>query len=1131
MKQYKLVNNIMGWLTFVIAAFVYCSTIEPTASFWDCPEFIVTGYKLEIGHPPGSPFFMLTANLFSQFVSDPSMVAKMVNTMSALLSATTILFLFWTITHLTCKLILKSWDELNLTKLIAIEASGLVGALIYTFSDTFWFSAVEGEVYAYSSAFTAIVFWLILKWEDHADEPHSDRWLVLIAYMMGLSIGVHLLNLLCIPAIVLVYCYRRFPTVETKGSLVALCISFVILAAVLYGVVPGIITVGGWFELFFVNTLGMSFNTGTIIYIVLLVASVVWAIFESYTVQSKLRENISFMLAFALLGIPFYGFGWRAVVTGVVILAILWWLLNFKRTVEKKKRYVVSSRIKNTTLLCMLMLMIGYSSYTIVVIRSTSNPPMDQNSPEDIFSLGRYLSRDQYGYRPLFYGQTYASEYKMGPVNADGYATPEFTDGAPIYNRTEKRSANEKDSYYVSGHNSQVKFEQNVFFPRMYSAQHAGLYPGWVGGITGRQVPSVYHPGETITIPTAWENLKFFISYQCNWMYWRYFMWNFVGRQNDIKSDGELEHGNWISGIKWLDDARLGDQSKLPDELQHNKGHNVFYALPFLLGIIGLFWQAWRGRRGIRQFWVVFFLFFMTGLAIVFYLNQTPNQPRERDYAYAGSFYAYAIWCGIGVAAIIDLVKKYLKQSNVVVASIVSLLCLLVPIQMASQTWDDHDRSNRYTCRDFGANYLRSLTGKNPIIFTNGDNDTFPLWYNQEVEGVGTDARVCNLSYLNTDWYIDQMKRPAYGSPALPISWPRIDYVEGTNDQLRVNPDMKQQLRELYKSDPEDAKKIFGDDPFELKNVMKYWVRNDFTPEQRQLIHDVLGYDNNDISSNLHCVPSDTLYMTIDKDAVRKSGMLMALDSIPDKMLISLSGHNYLGKSDLMMLEIISNSNWTRPVYVATTVGEDNFMNLGDNFVQQGLANRITPFTTRLDGAQRFDAEKTYDAVMKRFKYGNLSHPGLYIDETTMGMCWTHRRLLARLAMQLAADGEKQKAVNVLNKAEKEIPEYNVPLNFMSGGADMARAWALAGNMKKAQAYADKTWRVVSQYVNFYLSLQGNAFINEQQSCLQNFYYMQDICNAYRMISPKLYDAKMREFMSLTQRYQAKGGQLPSPQQ
>ncbi|MGI6222525.1 MAG: protein O-mannosyl-transferase family [Prevotella sp.] len=1131
MKQYKLVNNIMGWLAFVIAAFVYCSTIEPTASFWDCPEFIVTGYKLEIGHPPGSPFFMLTANLFSQFVSDPSQVAKMVNVMSALLSATTILFLFWTITHLTRKLILKSWDELNLTKLIAIEASGLVGALIYTFSDTFWFSAVEGEVYAYSSAFTAIVFWLILKWEDHADEPHSDRWLVLIAYMMGLSIGVHLLNLLCIPAIVLVYCYRRFPNVETKGSLVALCVSFVIVAAVLYGVIPGIITVGGWFELFFVNTLGMSFNTGTIIYIVLLVASVVWAIFESYTGASLKRENISFMLAFALLGIPFYGFGWKAVVTGVVILAILWWLLNYRRTVEKKKQYLITSRIKNTTLLCLLMLMIGYSSYTIVVIRSTSNPPMDQNSPEDIFSLGRYLSRDQYGYRPLFYGQTYASEYKMGHVNADGYATPEFTDGAPIYNRTEKRSADEKDSYYVSAHNSQVKYEQNMLFPRMWSSQHASLYPGWVGGITGKQVPSVFHPGETITIPTEWENFKFFISYQCNWMYWRYFMWNFVGRQNDIKSDGELEHGNWISGIKWLDNARLGDQSKLPDELQHNKAHNVFYGLPFLLGIIGLFWQAWRGRRGIRQFWVVFFLFFMTGIAIVFYLNQTPNQPRERDYAYAGSFYAYAIWCGIGVAAIIDLVKKYLKQSNVVVASIISLLCLLIPIQMASQTWDDHDRSNRYTCRDFGANYLRSLTGKNPIIFTNGDNDTFPLWYNQEVEGVGTDARVCNLSYLNTDWYIDQMKRPAYGSPALPIKWSRIDYVEGTNDQVRVNAGMKQQLAELYKVDPEDAKKIFGEDPFELKNVMKYWVCNDFTPEQLQLIQNVLGYSSSEISENLHCIPSDTLYMTIDKNAVKQSGMLMALDSIPDKMTISLSGHNYLSKSDLMMLEIISNSNWTRPVYVATTVGEENFMNLGDNFVQQGLANRITPFTTRLEGAQRFDAEKTYEAVMNRFKFGNLSHPGLYIDETTMGMCCTHRRLMARLALELATKGEKQKAINVLNKAEKEIPDYNVPINFISGGSDLAKAWALVGNKQKAKEYADKTWKVVSQYVNFYLQLQGKAFASEQQSCLQQFYYMQDVCKAYGLINQQLYNNKTQEFMNYTQRYAAKGGQLPSPQQ
>ena len=397
MKQYKLVDNVMGWLAFAIAAFVYCSTIEPTASFWDCPEFISTGYKLEVGHPPGAPFFMLTANLFSQFASDPTQVARMVNIMSALLSATTILFLFWSITHLVRKLILKDWSELTNAKLIAIEASGLVGALIYTFSDTFWFSAVEGEVYAYSSALTALVFWLILKWEDHADEPHSDRWLVLIAYIMGLSIGVHLLNLLCIPAIVLVYCYRRYPNIETKGSLLALLVSFVVIAAVLYGVVPGIITVGGWFELLFVNVLGMPFNTGEIIYIVLLVAAVCWAIWETYQEGHDRRQNIAFVVAVALLGIPFYGYGWSAVVIGVVVLALLWWVLNYKKTIDKKAVPVVGARLKNTVLCCLLMLMIGYSSYALIVIRSSANPPMDQNSPEDIFTLGSYLSRDQYG--------------------------------------------------------------------------------------------------------------------------------------------------------------------------------------------------------------------------------------------------------------------------------------------------------------------------------------------------------------------------------------------------------------------------------------------------------------------------------------------------------------------------------------------------------------------------------------------------------------------------------------------------------------------------------------------------------------------------------------------------------------
>ena len=1010
MKQFKLVDNILGWLAFFIAAFVYCSTIEPTASFWDCPEFITTGYKLEIGHPPGAPFFMLTANLFSQFASDPSQVALMVNTMSALLSATCIMFLFWTITHLTRKLILKDWSQLTTGKLIAIEASGLVGALIYTFSDTFWFSAVEGEVYAYSSAFTAIVFWLILKWEDHADEPHSDRWLVLITYMTGLSIGVHLLNLLCLPAIVLVFYYRKFPNANLKGSLIALFISFVLVAAILYGVVPGIIKVGGWFELFFVNVLGCPFNTGEIIYIILLVAIVIWAIYESYNNKNQKRENISFLLSVAMLGVPFYGFGISAFIIGIIVLAALWFVLKWKRG----KELLVSSRIKHTALLCMLMLMIGYSSYALIVIRSSANPPMDQNSPEDIFTLGSYLSRDQYGDSPLLFGQAYTSQVQF---DRDGeYCKPRMKQGAPIYQRKEKASADEKDSYFIVRYKTDYIYAQNMVFPRMWDAAHASAYESWMGGVDGTQVP-YDRCGEPITVkmPTQMENIRFFLSYQCNFMYWRYFMWNFAGRQNDIQGNGELEHGNWISGIPFFDNWRLGDQSKLPDDLKDNKGHNVFYCLPLLLGLIGLFWQAYRGQRGIRQFWVVFFLFFMTGLAIVIYLNQTPMQPRERDYAYAGSFYAFAIWCGIGVAAIIDLLKR-LNINGTAVSAIVSILCLLVPIQMASQTWDDHDRSGRYTCRDFGQNYLMSMQDKgNPIIFTNGDNDTFPLWYNQEVEGARTDARVCNLSYLQTDWYIDQMCRQAYNSPSVPITWPRLDYCSGTNEYVEVVPELKQQILDFYKTNPKEAKATLGDNPFEVKNVLKHWVRD--------------GKDD------MHVIPTDTLYLTIDKEAVRKSGMMMASDSIPDQMIISLKGKNALYKGDLMMLEMISQCNWTRPVYVAITVGQENYMNLGDNFIQEGLANRITPFTTNAPGMKNFDTERVYTNLMTRFKFGGLDKKGIYLDETVMRMCYTHRRLFAQLALNLIQEGKKDKAAKALAYAEKVIPAYNCLL-YTSDAAD-----------------------------------------------------------------------------------------------
>ena len=1109
MKQFRLVDNVLGGLTFLIAAFVYCSTIEPTASFWDCPEFITTGYRLEIGHPPGAPFFMLTANLFSQFASDPTQVAYWVNIMSALLSATCILFLFWSITHLTRRLLIDRWDELSTAKLIAIEASGLVGALIYTFSDTFWFSAVEGEVYAYSSAFTAVVFWLILKWEDHADEPHSDRWLVLIMYMTGLSIGVHLLNLLCLPAIVLVYYYKRWPNANLKGSLIALGVSIVMLAAVLYGVVPGLITVGGWFELFFVNSLGMPFNTGLYIYILLLVGVVVWAIYETQNATEKnwRRQNLAFLLAVGMLGIPFYGWGWTAALIGVVVLAVLWFVLNRRY----QKQPLVPVRLKNTVLLCMLMLMVGYSTYALIVIRSDANPPMDQNSPEDIFTLGDYLGRDQYGSRPLLYGQAYTS---LPLLESDGqYCRAVASKGKPVWQRKEKASEDEKDSYFVVRTKDEYKYAQNMLFPRMWDQGHTRDYEAWMGEISGTEVP-YDRCGDPVMVkvPNQFENLRFFLSYQCNWMYWRYFMWNFAGRQNDLQGHGDLEHGNWITGIPFLDNLRLGDQSQLPDELKQNKGHNVFYALPLILGLIGLFWQSLRkGQKGIQQFWVVFFLFFMTGLAIVVYLNQTPVQPRERDYAYAGSFYAYAIWCGMGVVAIYDLLEKKLKKNLVPLAGIIGLVCLIVPIQMASQTWDDHDRSGRYTCRDFGQNYLMSLQDEgNPIVFTNGDNDTFPLWYNQDTEGFRTDARVCNLSYLQTDWYIDQMLRPAYESPSVPITWSRLEYCAGTNEVVQIEPSLEKEVMELYKTQPEEAKAQLGEDPFELKNILKYWVRS--------------------TDKNFHVIPTDTVYMTIDKEAVRKSGMLVQGDSIPDKMVISLKGKSALYKNDLMMLEMVASTNWVRPLYVALTVGEENFMNLGDNFVKEGLVNRITPFTTNIKGKvvpgmTNFDTEKTYNNVMNRFKFGGVSTKGIYLDETVLRMCYTHRHLMAELAAHLIAEGKKDKAAKVLEKAEKEMPTYSVPADYRSGSADMARCYAQLGNKAKAKELLNDLWKKSKQYMNWYTQLEGGRFVSSQQDCLYHIYLMQQMQQIAELIDGKYAEKLENEFELVLSKYESKGGQ------
>jgi hypothetical protein len=1104
MKQYKTVNNLAGWITFLIAATVYCLTIEPTASFWDCPEFITTGYKLEVGHPPGAPFFMLTANLFTQFVSDPAQVAKMVNYMSALMSAACILFLFWSITHLVRKLVVKDEENITTSQLITIIGSGLVGALVYTFSDTFWFSAVEGEVYAFSSLFTALVFWLILKWEDVADQPHSDRWIILIAYLTGLSIGVHLLNLLCLPAIVLVYYYKKNPQANAKGSLLALLGSGLLVAAVLYGIVPGVVKVGGWFELLFVNSMGMPFNTGVIFYIIILAAAIIWGVYESYTERSRKRMNLSFLLTVALLGIPFYGHGISSILIGLVVLAAL---AAYLFASKLNTKYQISSRTMNTALLSIMMIMIGYSSYALIVIRSTANTPMDQNSPEDIFTLGEYLGREQYGTRPLFYGPAFSSRVALD--KEDGYCVPREAESTTKYVRKEKKSAEEKDSYVEIPGRVEYEYAQNMIFPRMYSSQHANQYKQWMD-IKGYDV-AYDQCGEMVMVnmPNQWENIKFFFSYQLNFMYWRYFMWNFAGRQNDIQGSGEIEHGNWITGFKFIDNLLVGNQDLMPQDLKNNKGHNVFYCLPLLLGIIGLLWQAYRGQRGVQQFWVVFFLFFMTGIAIVLYLNQTPSQPRERDYAYAASFYAFAIWVGMGVAGIVRLLQEYGKMKELPAAIITSVACLMVPIQMAGQTWDDHDRSDRYVCRDFGQNYLMSLQESgNPIIFTNGDNDTFPLWYNQETEGFRTDARTCNLSYLQTDWYIDQMKRPAYDSPSLPITWDRVEYVEGTNEYISIRPEIKNQIDALYAQadsscNPEskiDVRKEFGDNPYELKNILKYWVRSD--------------------KEGLRVIPTDSIVVKIDKEAVKRSGMTIpeALgDSIPEYMHISLKGKRALYKSELMMLEMLANANWERPIYMAITVGGENRLNMDNHFVQEGLAYRFTPFDAQALGAT-IDSEKMYDNLMNKFKFGGINKADIYIDENTMRMCYTHRRIFTQLITQLLKEGKKDKALKALEYCEKMIPASNVPYDYQNSAQSMAEAYYLLGQKAKGDKIMDALANKSMEYLIWYLSMSNQQLTISGQEFMYHIYLLDEeikIMEKYKSKQASHYAGKLEELYSM----------------
>ena len=1092
MKNFKLWDTIIGWFAFVVAAITYLLTIEPTASFWDCGEFISTAYKLDVGHPPGAPFFMLTGRFFSLFASDPTRVAAMVNAMSALCSAFTILFLFWTITLLARKMFVQAprtahrghttpemeafeyipepdGPEVSLGTGIGILGAGLVGALAYTFSDTFWFSAVEGEVYAYSSLFTAVVFWLILKWDVASDKAGSDRWLILIAYLMGLSIGVHLLNLLAIPAIVLVYYFNKF-----KPTLLGFCIAMVssaaILGVVLYGLIPGFVEVACWFELFFVNTLGCSYNTGVFVYILIVIASLVWAVLETHTGRSYWRMAVSFTLAVTAVGIPFFG---ESVVIGFIVIAALAGFFYWKRK-------VVSSRWLNTAILMITVMLIGYSSYTLIVIRSAAQPPMDQNSPDNVFALKYYLNREQYGDRPLLFGPTYNAPVKL---RVEGnLCIPVEKIGAAQYAPKPKTSPDEKDKYIITSYKTNYKMDDrfNMFFPRLYSTQsaHIEAYKDWAD-IKGKKVTYEYcGQMKSEMKPTFMENLRFFVRYQCNFMYWRYFMWNFSGRQNDIQSHGEIDHGNWITGIPFIDNARLGNQSTMPDELKNNKGHNKYYMLPLLLGIVGIVFQLTKGEKGKQNFVITFLLFFLTGLAIVIYLNQTPYQPRERDYAYAGSFYAYCIWIGLGVLGLLKMVEKYMPKP--LAAAILTVVCLGVPALMAAENWDDHDRSNRYVARDFGGNYLASC-GPNAIIFCNGDNDTFPLWYNQEVEGYRTDVRSCNLSYLQTDWYIGQMKRNYYESEGLPITWHESELISGKNDVVWVDDRLKQ--------------------PFDLQTVFNF-VRSD-KPQTK--MHGESYF------------PTSQVYIPIDKEKVLDSPVFaksIMTDSTPSTLLetdtmrcryapdeiapqIDINLKRRVTKSEMMVMEMLMNNEWKRPIYFAVTVGNDYYLGLEKYFELMGMAYLVTPKASQ-DGQPRINTEIMYDNLMHKFRYGNVSAEGIYLDENALRMCRTHRLMFAQLIEELMREGQNEKALAALDYCMEVLPGRNIPHDYTS--ANLAAAYYYLGEFEKGNEIMDYVANNCVQYINWGLSLQP-TFRKSLSGRLSNqmavFNYVMQTCHAY----------------------------------
>ena len=985
MKNYNKLNNIIGWFIFAIASLVFFLTVEPTAGWWDCGEYIATAYKLQVGHPPGAPFFQLLGRFFTLFAfGDVSNVALMINIMSVLSSSFTILFLFWSITMLAEKVALRN-GEMTEGKMYAIFASGIVGALAYTFSDSFWFSAVEGEVYAMSSFFTAVVFWAILRWEKIADQRHGYRWLILIAYLMGLSIGVHLLNLLAIPAIAYVYYFKKYE-VTRKGFIYTGIISIFILAFIMYGIIPWIVKLSGLFELFFVNNIGLPFNTGTIVYFLLLIGLIIWGL--QYTI--------------------------------------------------KKKKVVA-----NSIIIALVFILIGYSSFFMLVIRSNADTPIDENSPEDAISLLSYLNREQYGTWPIVHGQ-----YYNAPV-------VDYDDGNPVYIKDVK-----KGKYIITDDRKNTipvyDPEFTTLFPRMWSDQkpsHIRTYKQYIKKGEKIRVTKPDGSTEVLTRPTFGENLNYFFDYQIGHMYLRYFMWNFAGRQDNIESQGEIEHGNWISGIKFLDEMRLGNQDELPKSLE-NAANNKFYLLPFILGIIGLLFH-FNTRR--KDSFVVFLLFFMTGIAIVVFLNQYPYQPRERDYAYAGSFYAFAIWIGLGVMALFNSLGKILKNHKVVAVAVGFVSLLLVPGIMAKEGWDDHNRSGKYAARDFAANYLNSCA-PNAVLFTNGDNDTFPLWYAQEVEGIRTDVRVVNYMLAGGAWYIHQLGTKIYDSEKMPFTLTPDQYNKGVNQYI-----------------PFFDRNIKG--RIELKDVINF-----IASENEQTKVGLQG------GGKINYLPTKRLKLTVDSAAVVENGIVPAdrADEIVPVIEWNIK-QNALYKNDLMFLDFLASNNWSRPIYFANPSSMSKVFGIDEYFHLEGIIYKFMPVKAKdhISGLGGVNVDRTYDLLMNKARWGRLNEDGVTVDRESMRNSAIAKQNYIRLATSLLQENKKDSAIEVLDKCLEFFPENKFAFNYYM--LPVANIYYQAGAIEKGNTIVESLLEVYCDDLEFYNSLDAKrtrAFDNEKQQAI-----------------------------------------------